>query len=216
MTRVKICGLSRAEDALAAAGAGADFLGLVFAPSRRQVTPQQALALAEAVRGLEPRPELVGVFVNTAAAEVNRIAEFCGLDRVQVSGDENWDYCRQIARPVIKVIHIHAARKADETLAEVAAGYKLNLKHEPVCLFDARVGKAYGGTGQTFDWRLAERAAAAFPVIIAGGLDPVNVGRLVRQVHPWGVDVSTGVESGGKKDTARIRGFIRAVREAEE
>ena len=215
MIRVKICGLSEVKHALAVGRAGADFLGLVFAPSRRQVSPSEALSLVEAVRSLKERPAMVGVFVNLAAQEVNHIADHCQLDWVQLSGDETWQYCQEIRKPLIKVIHVSTEQTTDKILAYIEMGYRLLLKKEFICLLDAGVGDAYGGTGQVFNWQVAKKASARFPVMIAGGLTPANVGQLVRECRPWAVDVSSGVETNGRKDVSKIRAFVLAVRRAE-
>jgi phosphoribosylanthranilate isomerase len=212
VTRIKICGLTQIEPALVAGQAGADFLGLVLARSHRQVTPEKGRTLVQAVRGLTTRPAVVGVFVNRLAEEVNRIADYCRLDWVQLSGHESWAYCQKIKKPIIKVIHVSPSATVEEVLSNIETGYRRLAKKEFVCLLDAEVGGAYGGTGQTFDWELARAVSARFPVMVAGGLTPTNVGQLLKAVRPWGVDVSSGVETDGQKDLAKIRAFIEAVR----
>ena len=222
MTRVKICGLSDVESALAAAEAGADFLGLMFAPSKRQVSMQRAKSIAQSVRDLKNHPStslraspaVVGVFVNQAAEEVNRIAEACKLDYVQLSGNESWQYCLEIEKPVIKALHIKDGQTAKEVISEVEGDYSLLGNDKLICLLDTHSLEVYGGTGQVFDWRLAKEVAGRFPVIVAGGLTLQNVTQMVKEVRPWGVDVSSGVETNGKKDISKIRDFIKAVRSA--
>ena len=215
MTRVKICGISDFETALAAVRSGADFIGMVFAPSHRQIPMEEAVHLLRSIHVLKPRPVIVGVFVNRGAAGVNRVADLCGMDWVQLSGTESWEYCKQIERPIIKAIHI-SGQKSEEVIAEIEKGHQILGTREFICLLDTENKEAYGGTGQTFDWQVAEEVAARFPVIIAGGLTPDNVGQLIDEVHPWGIDVSSGVETNGLKDPAKIAAFIQAVRKADQ
>jgi len=216
MVKIKICGLTNEADAITAARAGVDFLGLVFAESKRQISLEMALQIVKAVHKLRQRPLIVGVFVNLPAGEINRIAGYCRLDMVQLSGDESWSYCLDIERPLIKVIHIKADRTSGYILSEIEEGYKVGLKQRPIYLLDTKTGDTYGGSGRAFDWRLAEEVSGRYPLIIAGGLSPQNVGNLVKQVNPWGVDVSSGVESGGIKAIQKINDFIEAVRQAEK
>lgn len=215
MTKVKICGLSEVQHVLAAAEAGADFMGLVFATSRRQVSVEKALKLVEAVHSLRCRPAIAGVFANAAVDEVNHIADLCRLDWVQLSGDETWHYCQQIERPIIKTFHVSLTSTIEEIIGGMVVGYHQVRHHKLVCLLDSKAGDYYGGTGQAFDWQLAKGVSAMSPVIVAGGLTPANVCRLVEEVQPWGVDVSTGVETDGGKDVAKISAFVEAVRRAD-
>jgi phosphoribosylanthranilate isomerase len=215
MTHIKICGIRDKTHALAAVEAGADFIGLVFAPSKRQVTPIKACEIASAVKKSSDATKVVGVFVNASASQVNEIADFCALDWVQLSGDESWEYCREVVEPVIKAIRI-GQQSPEELYAELSAGGKLLPSQRFITLLDSQVEGKYGGTGESFNWNLAQQVAKRFPVIIAGGLDPKNVARLIETVRPWGVDVSSGVETGGVKDKAKIKAFIEAVRKADE
>ncbi len=216
MIRVKICGLSEIEPALVAAEAGTYFLGLVFAPSRRQVSPEKAKQIVEAIKSLPNPPQVVGVFVNLPATEVNRIADYCGLDRVQLSGSESWQYCQGIEKLVIKAVHVAEGQQSQEIIAEIGMGKKVLGEKEIICLLDTHSADIYGGSGQVFDWQLAKEVSARFPVIVAGGLTPNNIVQLIREVRPWGVDVSSGVETDGIKDILKIKEFIQKVRSAEK
>jgi phosphoribosylanthranilate isomerase len=215
MTRIKICGIRDKAHALAAVEAGADFIGLVLAASRRQVSPAQACEIASAVKKSSDSTKVVGVFVNAPSSQVNKLADFCALDWVQLSGDESWEYCREVVRPVIKAIRIDR-QSPEELYAELSAGGKLLPAQEFITLLDSRVEGKYGGTGESFNWNLAQQVTKRFPVIIAGGLDLKNVARLIEKVAPWGVDVSSGVETREVKDTSKIKAFIEAVRKADE
>ncbi|MFC1962007.1 phosphoribosylanthranilate isomerase [Chloroflexota bacterium] len=214
MTRVKICGIKEIEHAVAAAEAGTDFIGMVFALSKRRVTPEKARLIAAAIRKLPHRPALVGVFVNAPAAAVNQIAADCQLNWVQLSGEEPWQYCRGISLPVIQVLHVPAAKNSPKITHNITTGLSICREKKLICLLDTQATDAHGGTGQTFDWRVAQEVAARYPLMVAGGLTPDNVVQLMQEVHPWGVDVSSGVETDGKKDIAKIKAFIKAVRAA--
>ncbi len=216
MTRIKICGVTEIDHALAAAEAGADLLGLVFyPPSKRYLSTEKAKQIASAVSQCHPRPLTVGVFVNMPAPEVNSIADFCGLDWVQLSGDEDWQYCQLIEKPVIKALHV-AGQSAEEIAAQLALGHSILGRDGFICLLDTEVKGSYGGTGQAFDWALAEAVSSNSPVLLAGGLAVDNAAQAVTAVKPWGVDVSSGVETGDKKDIAKIKAFIEAVRGTDE
>jgi len=214
-TRIKVCGIKDKANALVAVEAGADFIGLVFAPSQRQVTPPEAREIASAVKESNDTTKVVGVFVNAPVFQINEIADFCALDVVQLNGDESWDYCGKITNPVIKAIRI-GGQSVQDLYTELSAADKLLTGHRFITLLDSRVEGKYGGTGESFNWNLAQQIAEKFRVIIAGGLDPNNVARLIETVAPWGVDVSSGVETGGIKDTFKIKAFIEAVRKADE
>jgi phosphoribosylanthranilate isomerase len=215
MTRVKICGIKEKAHALGASRAGADFIGLVMAPSPRQVTVAKAQEIVAAIKEQHESAEVVGVFVNMPAPAVNRIARTCNLDWVQLSGTETWAYCQMIDRPLIKVVHIEAGQDPEEVRDRLAQGDQALSQQEHRYLLDSRLGDRYGGTGITFDWNLAGEVAREFPVIVAGGLTPENVGQAIKTAAPWGVDVSSGVEVDGVKSAVRIKAFIEAVRRAD-
>jgi phosphoribosylanthranilate isomerase len=213
MTRVKICGVSDVSHVGAIAEAGADLIGVVFAHSPRQVTPERAKEISSVAKkqGLG----VVGVFVNTPAAEVNALTTTCGLDWVQLSGDEDTDCCRQVRKPLIRAIHIAPDWDEARLLAHLESQQTKLRYQSHVYLLDTLVEEKYGGTGQSFSWDIARSAATKYPVIIAGGLKPENVGKVVAELKPWGVDVSSGVESGGAKDIEKIKAFLKAAKSLE-
>jgi phosphoribosylanthranilate isomerase len=216
MIRVKICGLTSPEHAAVAAEAGASFVGLMFAESKRKLTIERARPIAEAVRQQgAARPRIVGVFANQTLGEMHRIADGVGLDLMQLSGDEPADMVTKVRWPVIKACHLSPGKMPDSELAAVRKALHYIRDAGALPLLDTKAPGRYGGTGRTFDWDAAQRLAEEFDFLLAGGLTPDNVGEAVRRVMPWGVDVSSGVERDGEKDPVLIREFIRAVRAAE-
>jgi len=215
MTYVKICGIKNEEDALGAAEAGADFIGLMFAASTRQVTPSQAAKVTAALKKNKASVECVGVFVNERIPTVRKIVDTCHLDRVQLSGDESWEYCAELALPFIKTIRLSSSERAESVKQKINKGKKSLRSQKHLIMLDTAAEGKYGGTGMTFDWTLAKTIVDKYDVIIAGGLNPGNVGRAIKLLKPWGVDVSTGVETKGIKDMKKIIKFIEAVREAD-
>jgi len=216
MTKVKICGIKEKAHALGATKAGSNFIGLVFAPSERQVTVAHAQEIASIIKEHSEVTEVVGVFVNMPAPVVNRIARSCHLDWVQLSGDESWAYCLEINQPIIKAVRIGPGQLLEEICDHLATGGEVLSGQRHLYLLDSQVKGKYGGTGIAFDWGLARQVAKGFPVIIAGGLTPENVAQAIEAVVPWGVDVSSGVELGGVKSIAKIKAFIEAVRRADD
>jgi len=212
MTLVKICGLRTIEHALAAVDAGVDMLGLNFAASRRQISPEQAAKIAEAVRST-PRARqitLIGLFVNEAIERMLATVHQCGLGAIQLSGDEASDVVSQLPGiTLFKAIRLDGAPSEAGWLdPNQAPGVRL--------LVDAHVPGSYGGAGVLADWGRAAELARRRPIVLAGGLRPDNVGAAIRKVRPWGVDVSSGVETNGVKDAAKIRAFVAAARAGDQ
>ncbi|MCH7838005.1 MAG: phosphoribosylanthranilate isomerase [Chloroflexi bacterium] len=236
MTRVKICGCMRPEDALAAKEAGADFIGLMFAPeSRRRLSIEQAQAVIAALGAPSPtaqlemgrafegdaiawfrhgaealdrllarkRPLTVGIFEDQTLDEANAIADECGLDLIQLSGREPWADCLRANRPVIKTIEPSPSDGSDGIIDGLVPGTAV------ACLLDVSRGR-----GVAVDRGQAAALAARLPVWLAGGLTPENVSDAVREVRPWAVDVSSGVETDGAKDAAKIHAFVQAAKGA--
>jgi len=203
--QVKICGITNAEDAIAAVEAGADALGFVcYRKSPRYVEPD---IIKRIVASLPPFVLPVGVFVNEELKTVRDLMDSCGLALAQLHGDEAAPYCEALGRPVLRALRVRD-RAALLQMAEYRG--RAGVRGFVVDAFSAG---AHGGTGQVADWSLAEEVARAAPTLLAGGLTPANVAEAVRQVRPYGVDVSSGVEAGpGKKDHDKVRAFIRAAK----
>lgn len=205
MTRVKICGITRVQDALTAAHSGADAIGLVFyAPSPRCVSIAQAEQLASA---LPPFVTTVGLFVDADAAFVREVLAAVSLDVLQFHGDESPEFCAQFNKPYLKAIRVQAGVDLLQCAADFSSAQGL--------LLDAYVAGIPGGTGAVFDWSLIPQNLP-LPVILSGGLDAHNVAAAIQQVRPYAVDVSSGVEvSKGIKDVLKIAAFIQEVKHSE-
>lgn len=235
MTRVKVCGCTSVEDAVAAAEAGADLVGVVFAPSRRRVSVETARRVSEALGRpagvgqedflgagemdavawfhraaaalerllLVKRPLLVAVFQDQPVEEVNAVSALTGADLVQLSGNEPPECCSLASLPVIKAIDADATTSREPLVAVSKAG------GAALCLLDSSHGR-----GRRADWRPAAAISRLVPVMLAGGLTPLNVAEAVRLVRPWCVDVSSGVETAGVKDPVKIREFVVAAKGA--
>ena len=203
-TRVKICGITRAEDARAAARAGADAIGLVFfPPSPRYLSTERAVEIRDA---LAPFVQTVALFVNPDAAQVAQVLQRVRPALLQFHGEETPQFCSQFGTPFVKACRVKPGVDALE--------YLRPFSRAAAWLFDSHVPE-YGGVGEAFDWSLVP-ATRERPVILSGGLSRENVAEAVRRVRPWGVDVSSGVESAkGIKDAAKIAAFIAEVRNAD-
>ena len=215
---VKVCGLTRVEDALLAARLGVDFLGLVFYPrSPRAVEPEQALALVQAVRAVfGPAvwggPRWVGVFVNAAVDEVRAVMARVGLDLAQLHGEEPPEAVAALEGRAFKALRPQGTDDPVLALAPQYAAAGPRDPNAPQLLVDAFSPAAYGGTGQPASWDAAASLAARYRVLLAGGLRPENLPQALEQVRPWGVDLSSGLERGpGRKDADRLQALARVL-----
>ena len=199
--KVKICGMTQLKDALFAVEQGVDAVGFIFyKKSPRAVTMK---TVREIITKLPPLVDTVGVFVNESAERVNKIADYCGLDLVQLHGEDSPAFCRKIHRRVIKAFRVKDLQSIKQLSKFPVSGF----------LLDTFSDNLHGGTGKTFDWNLALPAKKIGPVILAGGLTPSNIRQAVRRVCPYGVDVCSGVEkSSGIKDLEKVRAFLKNIR----
>ena len=196
--KVKVCGMTSLKDALDAVEGGADAVGFIFyKKSPRSVTMK---TVREIVLELPPFVDTVGVFVDETAEQINKIADYCNLDIIQLHGDESPTFCKKIRRKVIKAFRIKDMQSVKKLSSFQVSGFLLDTFSENL----------HGGTGKVFDWNLALPAKKFGPVIMAGGLTPNNVQQAVRQIRPYGVDVCSGVESEpGIKDHKKVRAFLK-------
>ena len=212
-TTVKICGVRTLDDALVAAEAGADYIGMVFVPGRRRrIEPEAARVITDGLRSLgSGAPKTVGLFGDQPLDEVLDTIDAAGLDYTQLCGEEPLDYCRTVLdrAGVIKVLHVSDDADADAVAHRIDAFTALGC----TVTLDSQVAGLHGGTGHAFDWSIAANLAqSGRRFLLAGGLTPVNVADAVAAVQPWGVDVSSGVESDGVQDQNKIREFVANAR----
>ncbi len=219
-TKIKICGMGSAEAAWVAASAGADYMGFVFVEGvRRQLSATKGQQIIRSYRTRGDRrdrrrgkgPKLVGLFRNQDVDWVNRISRQMDLDAVQLNGEEDEIYMRRVHKPIVRQVKI----KPETTQPELADTVESHLEADRIVLLDRYDAKVPGGGGVKFDWSVAEGIANREGVLLAGGLTPENVGDAMRQLSPWGVDISSGVETDGVKDHDKIRAFVEAVRLAD-
>jgi len=216
--KVKICGIMRPEDAVIATEAGADFVGMIFVPKRhRLLNSRTGREIVQAVRGASlpaNSPKIVGNFADQSQEDVNRIVMECGLDYVQLCGKETVEFCGQIDAEVIKVVHVDPSATAAADLVHVAERVQTYAGVGHLVTLDRLVVGVQGGTGQSFDWSIAARLSEmGLPFILAGGLSSENVAQAIAEVQPWGVDVSSGVETNGVKGHDKIQAFIKNARQ---
>lgn len=205
-TLIKFCGCTGPSDVIAAAEAGADAIGLIFAPSPRRITEQTAREIA---RSLPPDVMPVGVFVNPAHDDLSRVQEIFPHLVFQLHGDETPGFVASVKAKVIKALHVNPDETDASELERVAARHSNSL-----ILFDTKSERERGGTGTAFPWQLIAPIARVREVIVSGGLTPRNVAACIREVRPFGVDVRSGIETDARKDPVLMREFVRSVREA--
>jgi phosphoribosylanthranilate isomerase len=206
LTEIKICGITSREDALFAAACGVEALGFIFyPPSPRHIVPAMARQI---IAALPAEVVKVGVFVNQPAPAVQQIVDFCGLDLIQLHGDETPEYCRQFPRTrLIKAVFL-------STIADLA---RLDQYRTRAILVDARTPDKYGGTGKTADWGLAARVKERYPLILSGGLNEENIAQALAMPSPAAVDINSGVESApGRKDREKVRRILELIRGRDE
>lgn len=206
MVRVKVCGITEYEDAIAAVQRGASALGFIFASGPRKITPEKA---RDIIRSLPPFVKTVGVFVNEMPSSIRAIIDLCGLDLIQLHGDEPPELCHELMPYTIKALRIK-----NESILQSIEPYRGKVR---ALLLDTYMKDKPGGTGKTFDWNLAVKIKAlGIPIILSGGLGPSNIEDAIKTVRPYAVDVNSGVEeSPGKKNPMLIKELFEKIMRAE-
>lgn len=210
---IKVCGVREPELGAAAAEAGADIIGFIFAPSRRLVTLETAAACVAAARQVKPDILACGVFVNAPGEEIAETSRVAGLDLVQMHGDEGASFVASLPLPAMRVLRPAPGVGSAEILSTIDAYLQASVPPVAIML-DTYSAAAAGGTGEKLDWNLAAAVNAGAPVILAGGLDPNNVAEAISLVQPLGVDASSGMEVNGRKSAELIHAFVGAARAA--
>ena len=214
MTLFKICGLRDPDSAIMAAESGASFLGFVFVEGvRRQLLPERGAEVISEYRKIagSDGPKLVGLFANQPADFIDSVAKLCGLDYAQLCGDEPPDFWNGLSIPVIRQVKVRDDLDKPDAVALALRDVEMALGAGHLAMLDKHVAGALGGTGFSFDWEVAREIARDHNILVAGGLTPENVAQAIRVARPWGVDVSSGVETNGEKDPVKIRTFAAAV-----
>lgn len=209
-TKLKVCGITDLADARYLAGEGVNYLGFIqHEDSPRYVVPSLVSDMLEWLYG----PESVGVFVNKSAEEVNAVADQVGFDYVQLHGEESPETCRAIERPIIKAVRVRHDASSDQ-LRAIMERYEGIVEH---FLLDTHNSSVWGGTGESFNWRLARELSSEYSIFLAGGIDAENVDRAVKTMRPYAIDLSSGVESApGQKSFEKIDAFLDAFRTAND
>ncbi len=209
--KAKICGLQKLEDVLTAIRYEADFIGFVFVPNRKRTID---ITMASDIIGQlkidgHRRPEIVGLFADQSLKEVNEYVKFLNLDKAQLCGNESPEFCSSVSVPVIKAIHLPETIPTNKGINQIIDKVSCYVNNGQLILLDRQVDNSYGGTGKSFDWSIASTLSEkGYEFILAGGLTPLNLGQAISTALPWAVDVSSGVETSGKKDFDKMHTFI--------
>lgn len=211
MIKIKICGIRTAAAAMHASEIGADFIGMIFVPNRRRtVSVDDAKKVIGKLRPKSDKRSLtVGLFADQPLRDIIEISESVGLDMVQLCGYESIEYCNQLQIPIIKSIHIPKDVVGTKFVKELSINVEKYTTHGHIVSLDTLVPGLEGGTGESFNWDIASNLSAnGYEFMLSGGLSPGNLENAIEKVQPWGVDVSSGVETAGQKDESKISSFI--------